>query len=319
MNIGKYLYIGNGAYCYANSTSMLLASIGENIPPSQTEVLSGVGLGAFLTQETNLIFFSNYTAAPDLGISKALDILGFEYREETSKAELDFPVEELRQSLEKSPAILGPLDMSYLIYNPRRPREKGIDHFVLAYAIKNNEIYLHDPAGFPCVSLPIDQLKTAWTAKHVPYRRGYYRYWISPKRITKPTKDEIYEQAIDFFKSRYKTSEELANKRGVIIGKEAITTCAERIKEQRASEDEIGQLTYFALPLGARRTLDFAAFFDYKSSNLAQLKQQQANLFGEAHAQAMLKDWSKLADILERLADTEEEFRTKLLEKEIEQ
>lgn len=313
MNTNKLSYIGNGAYCYANSTSMLLASIGEDIPPSQTEVLSGVGLGAFLTQKTNLLFFSNYTAAPDLGISKTLDILGFEYKEEANKAEADFPIEKLKQYLEKSPAILGPLDMSYLIYNPRRPREKGIDHFVLAYAIKNDNIYLHDPAGFPNVALSIDQLKTTWVAKHVPYRRGYYRYWTTPKRASKPTKDEIHNQTIDFFKSRYRTSEELSGKKGVIIGKKAITTCANHIRNGQTSEDEIGQLTYFALPLGARRALDFAAFFDYKDSNLAQLKRHQAKLFGEAHGQAMSKDWLKLADILERLADVEEEFRSILL------
>jgi len=36
-------YIGNGPYCYANATAMLLASIGENVPPSQIEVLTGQG------------------------------------------------------------------------------------------------------------------------------------------------------------------------------------------------------------------------------------------------------------------------------------
>lgn len=39
-------YIGNALYCFADSTAMLLASIGENISSSRIEVLTGVGLGA---------------------------------------------------------------------------------------------------------------------------------------------------------------------------------------------------------------------------------------------------------------------------------
>src|SRR5207247_9301948 len=40
-------FYGNGPYCYSNATSMLLAGIGEKIPPSEIEVYTAVGLGAF--------------------------------------------------------------------------------------------------------------------------------------------------------------------------------------------------------------------------------------------------------------------------------
>lgn len=40
------VYYGNGAYCYANSASMLLSTIGEEISPSLIEVLTGFSLGA---------------------------------------------------------------------------------------------------------------------------------------------------------------------------------------------------------------------------------------------------------------------------------
>ena len=39
-------YVGNGHYCYANVTSMLLASIGESFAPGLIEVLTGMSLGA---------------------------------------------------------------------------------------------------------------------------------------------------------------------------------------------------------------------------------------------------------------------------------
>lgn len=81
-------------YCYANSTAMLLASIGETVSPRLIEVLSGVGLGAFQTPN-GLPFFSGFAGLPDRGISAALDMLGFGY-EETSvdQAEPD-PIDQL--------------------------------------------------------------------------------------------------------------------------------------------------------------------------------------------------------------------------------
>ncbi|MGN7354046.1 hypothetical protein ACTHPJ_22135 [Paenibacillus amylolyticus] len=49
-------YIGNGAYCYANSASMLLSSVGEKIDPGLLETIGGFSLGAFRTQEDMLFF-----------------------------------------------------------------------------------------------------------------------------------------------------------------------------------------------------------------------------------------------------------------------
>jgi NAD(P)-dependent dehydrogenase (short-subunit alcohol dehydrogenase family) len=68
-------YVGNSHYCFANATAMLLASIGEHVSPSLIEALSGVGLGASWSDELGLIFFD--ASPPDVGISRALDLLGF--------------------------------------------------------------------------------------------------------------------------------------------------------------------------------------------------------------------------------------------------
>lgn len=51
-------YIGNGAYCYANSASMLLSSIGEKIDPGLLETIGGFSLGAFRTQEDMLFLIT---------------------------------------------------------------------------------------------------------------------------------------------------------------------------------------------------------------------------------------------------------------------
>ncbi len=77
-------YIGNGPYCYANSTAMLLATAGDRVDPSLIEVLTGVGLGAFWLDDSKRLISSNPATPPDVGISHALTLLGFEFIEQAS-------------------------------------------------------------------------------------------------------------------------------------------------------------------------------------------------------------------------------------------
>ena len=92
-------YIGNGDYCYANATAMLLAANGEKIAPSRIEVLCGVGLGAFWIEGADLIFFSGLATPPDKGISQALILLGFGCTEKWSQEATPPPFEGLRSDL----------------------------------------------------------------------------------------------------------------------------------------------------------------------------------------------------------------------------
>jgi len=316
MNINKLPYVGNGAYCYANSTSMLLGHIGENVPPSKIEVLTGVGLSASLKKKGGFLYFNNQTFLPDLGISRALEILGFDCQNKVSKTEENFPIDELKKDLIKMPAILGPVDMGYLTYNPRHKYLKGTDHYVFAYEIKGEEVFLHDPAGFPFVSLSFKDLREAWKANGISYKRGYYRYITDVKRVSSPTEKDIYNTALDYFKSLYKKGKEKTSKAVWLIGKDAIFHVVEKVKKNGLTENEVGHFIYFALPLGAKRALDFASFFDYQDKNLASLKREQAQLFGEAHTRTVGKNWGLLARALGQLADIEENFQRELLKKE---
>lgn len=308
-------YIGNGAYCYANATAMFLSSVNENISPSFIEVLSGIGVGAVLLTQAKLLFFNTVAGAPDTGISKALEILGINYKEKANKDSNHVPFRELQADLISSPAILGPLDMGYLTYNPRHKFLSGADHFILVYEIKGQEAYLHDPAGFPHVSIKLSDLAKAWEAKNIGYKRGYYRYWTNPKRIKKPSQNEIYDQAIQFFQFLYKESERLAKKDKWIIDRNAIMSVVEKMRNKEISNREKDHFTYFAFPLGAKRALDFAQFFDFRDSSLATLKRKQAQLFGKSHSLAMRADWKSLAQTLEEFADAEDKFRVSLLSK----
>jgi hypothetical protein len=307
-------YIGNGAYCYANSTSMLLASIGEDISPSLIEVLTGVSVGATLKKDKNLLYFNNQTLLPDLGLTKALEILGFQYQTKVFNTPEDFPVDEFAQDLKTSPAVIGPLDMSLLVYNPNHKYLKGADHFVLAYELKDKNLHLHDPAGFPHVYLNLENLKLAWQAQNVSYRKGYYRYTFSPKRIETPSKDEIYSRALAFFKQIYKEGEERADKSVFAIGKDAIEEFAKYTNENGLNEKEFGHFVYFALPLGAKRALDFSTFLKPYNSKISGLKRDQAVVFGECHTLTVMKDWKRLSESLWKLAEIEDQFMKIVME-----
>lgn len=304
----KIKYIGKAEYCYANSTAMLLASIGENISPSKIEVLSGVGLGVFLDENSNSLFFSNLCAKPDEGVSRALAILGFSYDERNVDTPDNPPFEKLKEVLALGPAILGPLDLGLLVYNPSSTGATGADHFVLAYAMDDERVYLNDPYGFPQVSLTFDQLKEAWQAEKILYKRGYYRFWFNPKRIKSPTENQIYESAMRSFSEIYKASREKATRDKRLIGSEAILHEAGRIRQGIATPDEIGFLPGFMLPMSASRALDYADFFDPHNQKLAELKRAQASLFGKAHVHAVQKDWGSLHATMTEMAKIENSF-----------
>lgn len=306
-------YIGSGAYCYSDSTAMLLASIGEKVSPNIIEPLTGVGLGATFLEKEGLLFFSHPNLLPDLGIGNALDILGFSYQPKFSQTKDEFPIEELKRDLANGPVILGPLDMGYLIYDPRHNSHKGIDHFVLAYDINAEEIFLHDPAGFPCVKLRLKDLKSAWVADSVFYRQGYYRYITSVKRIAKKSEKDSYRSALKFFKEIYKQEKESI----ILNGPEAILHFVENIKVGKISEAQKEHLTFFAFPLGAKRALDFSNFFAFGDKILSELKYQQAKFFGEAQVATMGNDLATLATILNKLAENERSVERRIMELKI--
>lgn len=304
-------YIGNGAYCYANSASMLLASVDENVSPSIIEVLCGIGLSAFWMEKTNLLFLN--FALPNEELTRAFNILGFECKERIISKKKPAPIEQLKKELNRSPVLLGPIDMGYLNYNPNHSFLYGADHYIFIYGFEDKNFYLHDPEKFPCVFLSQVQLKKSWESDKIFYGLDNYRYWTLPKRVKNPTEEEIYNSAIKDFKSIYRNCDKKSAKNDWTTGKEAILKAAVRFENKDFTKEEVDHLRYFALPQAARRALDFASFFDFRDVDLASLKRRQARLFGESHTFAVAEDWSSSAKKLQELAEVEEEFRTKLL------
>jgi hypothetical protein len=289
---------------------MLLASIGENISPSKIEVLTGVGLGAMWVE--NIPYFSSWAGMPDKGITQALRMLGFEFEENFSQDGEEPPFRQLQQQLRKGSVLLGPLDMGYLQYNPNYNNLYGVDHYVLAYGMDDETIHVHDPAGFPFVSLTHALLEKAWKAENVFYRTNYYRNWSSPRRTTSPTEEDIYRRAASFFNLIYTESRVYAEKESKLYGKEAIVALADKIKEGNADPQLVGHLSYFAFSVGSRRSGDFVEFFRPFNQKLADLKLRQGKLFGECQFNIVKNNFQKVSDSLMELAIVENEFYEEL-------
>ncbi len=287
---------------------MLISSLGEDIPPSRIEPLTGVGLGAFWLPTEKLLFFSNLSNAPDRGISTALRILGFDFDEHSNETPGKPPYDELGEALTKSPAILGPLDMGYLTHNPNHEHQKGADHFVLAHKIEKDEVGFHDPEGFPSVRLPLKQMELAWRAENIPYRRGYYRYWTNPRRVKHRDNYSTYQEAVESFKQAYLESARIGAESKLPIGKAAILALAQHAHDGPVTASQKSFMTQFLFRLGARRALDFVGFFEKQEACLAALKRTQAEFFGNCHILSMYEDWAGLSRELRDLAEVEDKF-----------
>src|SRR5690348_17548361 len=72
-------------------SSMLLSTIGEQVSPQEMETYTGVGLGAFWLPKDKLLFFSSISNPPDLGITRALHLLGFSLDRKSTRLNSSHP------------------------------------------------------------------------------------------------------------------------------------------------------------------------------------------------------------------------------------
>lgn len=310
----KYpIYYGNGAYCYSNSTSMLLSSIGEQINPSLIEVLGGVGIGAYVLSDSNMVFLSNCSGLPDRGISRALTALGFKFDEKALDSNSYFPIQELKALIDKSPVLLGPVDMGYLKYDPSSEHHFGVDHFIVAYDYNENEVCVHDPAEFPNVWINYENLKDAWSADNIGYKRGHYRYWTNPVRISNPSEEDLYLTAISTLKEIYLDGKKYAEPKNKLIDEEAILFLANNIKEQKLKKEDYSLLTGFILPVGAKRSNDFYSFFHKFNPELAEIKLSQSKLLGKMHSLIVSEEYKACVDLLKEYTQYESRFKKLIL------
>ncbi|CAI6080460.1 hypothetical protein PAECIP112173_02894 [Paenibacillus sp. JJ-100] len=308
MNVNNY--IGNAAYCYANSAAMLLSSIGEHVEPGLIEVVSGFSLGASLASN-ELLYFDNVSSSPDYAVTKALNILGFTVKEQAYNPGSCMPIEELKASLRVGPVMVGPLNMGKLGYNPRHRALEGSDHYVLLQHLEGDEVLLHDPAGFPNVYLSLDQLEEAWQYEF-PWSAKVYRSWSQPERVERPDRAEIDRRACAWFRSSLMEQNHNQAYAGR-TGASAIGQKAEQICSGELNDNEWAHYVYFTLPVGARRAEDYRLYFEKISPALSALKHNQSLQMGACQSRLVSRNWREAGRWMNELADTEAKIEAELM------
>ena len=194
--------------------------------------------------------------------------------------------------------VAGPLDMGLLTYNPNFRELGGVDHFVCILGLTDGRVRLHDPAGFPCMSMEFQDFAKAWEARAISYRRGSFSMWGAFTRVREPTEEEVYREVSSIMRKRYEAGEQ-----GVIHA------YARAIGSNGMSRQQQAMHQYFSFRLAAARSIYAARFLADHDPERAQLKERIASLFGQAHLDNLAGDNEALAHTLEGIADLDDRFR----------
>ena len=296
------MYFGDVSLCYTNSLAMALDSYGFDARPERLEALMVMGNGATIVEDHPrhpIVFFDN--GMPDASISNCLRMLGFTWEDffvEEPAADLGEVRDRLTRMLERGPVVAGPLDMGLLTYNPNCQGLGGVDHFVCVFALTGTRVRLHDPAGFPCMSMEFQDFAKAWEARAISYRRGSFSMWGAFTRVREPTEEEVYREVSSIMRKRYEAGEQ-----GVIHA------YARAIGSNGMSSQQKQMHQYFSFRLAAARSIYAARFLADHDPERAQLKERIASLFGQAHLDNLAGDNEALAHTLEGIADLDDRFR----------
>ena len=303
-------YTGKSEYCYANSLHMCLEGAGaeaRDLPEvGFLECLTTMPFGNMYLrlEDGTLVFFDSPTVDPDAGLTLALAALGWTcdewFGEDSAEA-----LARLGAAVRAGPALVGPLDLGELPYNPRAPYLRGGDHFVVALEVEDERIRLHDPYGYPFAVVAPSALLAAWRADGISYKRGPYTLRSNFRQIERISRQEAIARTLPLAKSNL-----VADPGGPVVfgGRQALAMLNKELRGQ-VPETLAEHLVYFAVPLAARRCLDAGAFLreagnDAAAGHLA----RKARLFGEAQSFAVRHEWASVVGLVEQLAAIEREL-----------
>jgi hypothetical protein len=310
-------YAGNGNYCYSNSLYMCLqAADAVYLPrPHEIECLTLMPFGShYFEQDSRPQFFPDlFPLDPDQGLTMALRHLG--WRCEKSSARPDDAPEQalarLRLALETGIVLLGPVDMGCLTYNPRaRGAPSGADHFVVCLALEEDRVLLHDPQGYPFATLGLPDLLQAWQAEQIGYAPGAFTMRWAFQQVESLSPAAVRDRTLNSLRQTLSSAHHTSHHCG---GSAALRRVADLL---RAADPpgSLKELHHFALPLGARRSQDASGFLsEAKLPEAANALARKAELYGRSQYESVNKNWRKVAQTFESLAEAEDAFTTAIL------
>jgi len=307
MNKTLAAYSGNSAYCYSNSLRMCLEQAGMDHPPAAglIECMTGMPFGGTFLQLETPLFFPNPTPIdPDIGVTHALETLGWAC-ELWHGDDAEAASAQLQEALRRAPVLLGPLDMGYLPYDPNHKHKRGGDHYIVALKLQGEMVQVHDPQLYPFAILPLSDLMRALDARHLGYAEHAYTMRFNFRAMRNDARQTMLDATLHDAQQLIR-----AHPAGPVAygGPGAFTRVADILRRDPL-ENFTGLLINFALPVGARRCTDAASFLaEVGKVEAANLFITRAETFGKAQFYGVQQNWDQAAILFDDLAQIEAEI-----------
>ncbi|WP_448949836.1 hypothetical protein [Labrys neptuniae] len=290
-------YVGSGPYCYSNSFAMMFGAAAP--PVTVIEFATGSPFGMQVTGG-GMPFFDPFGWTPEAGFDTALALLGWR-SQRAGGGDAGAAHARLEAALREGPVWIGPVEMGHLAYQPEMTGPIGADHYVVALAIAEGRVLLHDPQGYPYANLALPDFMTAWRAETIDYGEAYTMRWqFRQERAV----DDIaaIRAAIPYGRRWLSKAAAPAMPPGSLGNGEAALALAERL-ERGLDEALRGHLVYFAVRVGARRAADGAGcLLRVGYADAAAVMDEQARLIGALQRPLVAGDGMAAAAVLRALA-----------------
>ncbi|KPV60095.1 hypothetical protein QJ48_07305 [Paenibacillus sp. A3] len=292
-------YTGSGPYCYANSFAMMF---GAGAPsPAVIEFATGSPFGMQLIGGT-LPFFDPYGWDPEAGFDDALTALG--WTSTVAKGgDADEALARLKASLSDGPVWIGPLEMGHLRHQPEMTGPIGADHYVVVLEVNDERVLMHDPQGYPYVSLPLSDFMTAWRAETLSYGEPYTMR-TGFTRLAEVSEADAIRASIPAA-IRWLSMDGGHNTPAGTLGNGEAAEGLAAFIESGCSRELRGHLIYFAVRVGARRAADAATCLTRAGyAEASRIAAEQALLIGSLQHPLVTGDDAAAAATLRALAPT---------------
>jgi len=264
------------------------------------------GAGYLNDGSVYLWFASPASIDPDAGLDIAIENMGWSceswHGEASDKgSDGEQALAQLRQGLQEGPVLLGPLDMGYLTYDPNCSHKAGADHFVVVLRMETDQVLVHDPQGFPLATLSTDDLIRSWRAEKIGYSEHPFKMRTRFRQIEKMSRKEMITRTLPVIREQAAIDPGGPRLYGSLS---AFRLVAQVFRDK--VPDSLAGMMNFALPLGARRCLDGARFLQEGGFHeAAEYSLHKAFLYGQCQHLAVDKQWSKVADTFDEIAELE--------------
>ncbi|TQW00782.1 RADC family protein [Cordyceps javanica] len=251
-------YVGSGPYCYANSFATVLGAKAPSTAVIEFATSSAFGMEIINVPKNPLIFFDPYGWDPLKSFDDALEAMGWCCTEIIGKDEQD-ALGSLNAAVLKGPVFVGPVEMGLLKHQPNARGAIGADHYVVVLGIDGDTVTIHDPHGYPYATLPLQEFMAAWKTDSLGYGKSYTMR-TDFRQVEVLTEEEVIRRSIPNALKHISLQAAGVDDMppGSAANEAAIKWLCDRI-EVGLPPGMRAHLVYFAVQVGARRSIDAAA------------------------------------------------------------